>query len=496
MITILRKKSFKSVFLTSSILVLNIGSMNVFASDILTNQNPAQTHKIGDWDAGAAPSEGDSIILNGPHDVTLNSGANLDLNILNLNGNDARTLTIGDLSQYKFAQITANHNEVINIKYDVVGQLVIGDTQNHVGNINFNNIAGKLYIHNGNIAKVENAGNAFFIFSGTSKIPEITAKLIGVTPGANITLTGDITAGISFGKSDGARSINLDNHSIIGNVDFNTKSGTITISKAGGKIQGNLQNSVNGIVDFANDGAIEGAIDRLGILKVNEGVVATLQGDNKIFAINKTEGSGKILIAGQNDKLVGNFGNNTQGNKLAFVTIDRVSAILGNGVGVTICANNFDGEGTVTVAVNSTIQAINIHNNIVVNDGIILTLNGGTLNGGSTLKGDGTAGTVLTLGSVTFGAAAIGGNNLALLDVTDGTLNTGAGAVFTVTDTHIGGSAVVTLGRDLTSNLKFTGDGTINISNNTLIGDVNFNGQAGIVSIENGGAIVGDFIND
>ena len=406
---------------------------------------------------------------------------------------DQQTLTLDDSNIYVNTLDNAGNGNVGNNKFVVNGAVTLSVTD--AGNTNGMRIIindGKTLTLKGGKFDAKAHIDAANANNGTLAI-DGAVTLNGVVGGANALSELDIHSGALTAGADikattlkfiGAGTVALANHTLTGNVDFDGKAGTITAST--GTITGNIvDNGNHGTINFTGNGTIKGNV-ALGTLGTANTHTVTLSGMHT-FSINATTGTGTITTDNV-ATLVGHFGKNN--DVLTVVKLGGVTTLGSAGNGATIIAATFNGNQDVTVAVDSGIYAVDIHNNFIISDGKTLFLDNGSLNAGSILKGDGNGGTVVTTGDVKFGAAAVGGDGLALLNVSSGTLQTGG--AFTVTATHVGGGATVTLGNNLSSNLQFEDNhGTVNLGAQTLTGNVNFNNKTSTIVMA-GGTITGN----
>lgn len=121
----------------------------------------------------------------------------------------------------------------------------------------------------------------------------------------NVLFDGLETGSITFGSTNEA----------LGDVDFNNIAGTVNIGAGG--IAGAINNAENGAINFVGkgeNGSFAGDVNGLGTLGTNGNNIIFWNGG--IYKIASTTGTGTIISNIAGAKFIGNFGANTDGNRL------------------------------------------------------------------------------------------------------------------------------------------------------------------------------------
>ena len=465
-------QSLRKILTTVSIIALASGEASGAAVTAISNDDPAPTANVDKWVDGHAPVAGDSIQFGLNGNIQLDT-AGVAYNDLILDGFGGG-LEITGAGNFSFNNITHTIvGEIVDIKYSAASGLSIGDGgDGAINSVDFNGYDGSFAIGKGNIVTIDNsvagaAGNLIVQgtvtvqneIGGTNSLSQITlndgAKLTAAN-GANATT-------LTFAEAGGQ--FDIQGSVFTGDVDFES-SGKLMLGDGGtiaGGIGGNGESTIEVLAGTAHlQGDTEISYLALDTNSIDIAAAATLN------VRTGTTGTGSINTLGAST-LIGNFGAPL--NKLTSITLAGATTLGGGGNGTTIIADDFDGSRNVTVSVNSSIQATSIDNKFIINKGVALTLNGGTLSAASVINGPGS---LSIMGEVTAGAAIGGVTSLALISFEPGAKLIAGANIKATTISFSDNMSNFSLGDyTFTGNIDFNGnDSTIEINDGEITGSI------------------------
>ncbi|WP_375326947.1 beta strand repeat-containing protein [Candidatus Tisiphia endosymbiont of Nemotelus uliginosus] len=430
--------------------------------------------------------------------------------ILNYHGSGTVTGTIGDkhkLSQLKFSGAGAMNLPVANVKaYNIAhddaritasglitGQVIYSApgtlmaNKGIVGDIDFKGQAGKLSLANnqkieGNVVSSDSS-NGTIAFLGAGTITGTIGGAIGSTNKlAQLQFQGPGTVNLPASNVETYNIAHADSHVI-----------------ANGLIIGNV------------------AYNEPGALTANNGIVGDVDFKGQ---------AGKLSLA-NNQKIEGNvISSDSSNGTIAFLGTATVTGTIGGAIGSTnkLAQLQFQGPGTVNLPA-SNVETYNIAHadshviangliigNVAYNEPGALTANNGIVGDvdfkgqagklnlannqkieGNVISSDGSNGTIAFLGAGTVTGIIGGATKLAQLQFQGpGIINLPASNVETYNIAH--SEAHVTAPALVTGKVIYSAAGTLT-ANNGIVGDVDFKGQAGKLSLANNQKIEGNVVS-
>ncbi len=375
-----------------------------------------------------------------------------------------------------------------DIDFSGTGTIRIVKDLTVTNDIDFKNQAGILQIESdanitGNVTSTGGINGTVTFNSGTNSSISgtITAATINAGVAAStVTLTGAVTATNLELSSTGI--VNLQTDSTIGNIDFNNKAGTVSLSDTV-DITGNVISTggTNGSLTFLGSGSVSGGITAA---TINAGVAASTVTLTGAVTATNLELSSTGIVNLQTDSTIGNIDFN---NKAGTVSLSDTVDITGNVIstGGTNGSLTFLGSGSVSGGITAaTINAGVAASTVTLTGAVTATNLELSSTGIVNLQTDSTignidfnnkAGTVSLSDTVdiTGNVISTGGTNGSLTFLGSGSVSGGITAA--TINAGVAASTVTLTGAVTTTNLNLSSTGTVQIGNGGTTGSISGN---------------------